>query len=89
MRFWFDPQGELYVVCDEAQLEESRCRFLKTVLGSSRPVDVSESMADCRRWNGSWTHWMEPACPAYEEREAASKRQSPIQWEGRLLPASA
>jgi hypothetical protein len=22
LRFWFDPQGELYVVCDEAQLEE-------------------------------------------------------------------
>src|SRR4029453_14668482 len=21
-RFWFDPQGELYVVCEEAQLEE-------------------------------------------------------------------
>jgi hypothetical protein len=22
LRFWFDPQGELYVVCEEAQLEE-------------------------------------------------------------------
>ena len=22
LRFWFDPQGELYVVCDEAMLEE-------------------------------------------------------------------
>ncbi|MEO5863900.1 MAG: hypothetical protein ABIQ79_02530, partial [Nitrospiraceae bacterium] len=21
LRFWFDPQGELYVVCEEAQLE--------------------------------------------------------------------
>ncbi len=22
LRFWFDPQGELYVICDEAELEE-------------------------------------------------------------------
>ena len=22
LRFWFDPQGELYVICEEAELEE-------------------------------------------------------------------
>ena len=33
-RFWFDPQGELYVVCDEARLEEVSAPVL-----DGRPAD--------------------------------------------------
>lgn len=30
LRFWFDPQGELYVVCEEAQMEEISAPILET-----------------------------------------------------------
>ena len=30
LRYWFDPQGELYVVCEETQLEEISTRILET-----------------------------------------------------------
>lgn len=40
LRFWFDPQGELYVVCDEALLEE---------------VSFPQSDADRHGAVGQWT----------------------------------
>src|SRR5262245_21186230 len=39
LRFWFDPQGELYVVCEEAHLEEF-----------STPVFESHPAAELARW---------------------------------------
>jgi hypothetical protein len=91
LRFWFDPRGELYVICDEAELEEV------STPGLSRPVRTGIS---------EWT-FQAPAGPlptvawfleqldraglpcAWRplKRSAASHRT--LQWEGQLVPGSA
>jgi len=86
LRFWFDPQGELYVVCDEAQLEEV-----------STPILESQPVAELARWtfqspvpNGPTADWMlaeldRAGLPC--RWKAANKQRaihSSVQWEGAL-----
>jgi hypothetical protein len=90
LRFWFDPQGELYVVCDEAQLEEVAMPFLEervreqpaqwTFQSSTADWPTVEWLLDALDGAGMPCIW--------KKGKAAPRRQSPIQWEGRLLPAS-
>jgi hypothetical protein len=89
LRFWFDPQGELYVVCDEAHFEE--------VSMPSSDDGVREPVA---RWTfqsptAEWptVEWLleqldSVGLPcAWKKAKAPQQRASLIQWEGMLLPA--
>ncbi len=90
LRFWFDPEGELYVICDEAELEEV------TMPRAGRPVPANITDWTFQAQTGdlpavswllerldqagipcAWRAAKRPACshPAY-------------QWEGHLMPAS-
>jgi hypothetical protein len=90
LRFWFDPQGELYVVCDEAQVEE---------------VAMPSLDDHTREHPAQWTfqspvaewptvEWLLEGLDGaglpctWKRAKVANRRQSAIQWEGELLPAS-
>ena len=90
LRFWFDPQGELYVVCEETQLEEVSAPSLE-------PLSL-EQMAQWTFQSGmpDWptVAWILAeldlaAVPCtWRATTALSGRHPSIQWEGDLLPAS-
>jgi hypothetical protein len=89
LRFWFDPQGELYVVCDEAQLEEV-----------STPIFEAHPVTELARWtfqshlpNGPTVEWilaeldragLPCSWKAVEKQRAV---HAAVQWEGALTPA--
>jgi hypothetical protein len=90
LRFWFDPQGELYVVCEEAQLEEVAAPNLEPV-----------SLEQVAQWTfqSEMTDWptitwllaeLDVAGVPCVWRAATSSfgRHPSIQWEGDLLPSS-
>jgi hypothetical protein len=89
LRFWFDPQGELYVVCDEAVLEEV-----------SMPSSDDRWREPVARWTfqsptAEWptVEWLlceldHAGLPCtWKQRKAPQPGTSLIQWEGTLLPA--
>ena len=89
LRFWFDPQGELYVVCDEAQLEEV-----------AMPSSDDRSREPVARWTfqsptTDWptVEWLlneldTAGLPCtWKKAKSLNGRRSVIQWEGTLLPA--
>jgi hypothetical protein len=90
LRFWFDPQGELYVVCDEAVIEEV-----------STPVFEVHPITELARWtfqshlpNGPTIDWLlteldRAGLPC--SWKAAKKLQAAhaaVQWEGALTPSN-
>lgn len=90
LRFWFDPCGELYVICDEAELEEV------STPGLSRPV-----LTDITEWTFQAPVGKLPAVAWFLEhldraglpcawraikRSATSHRM--LRWEGHLVPTS-
>jgi hypothetical protein len=89
-RFWFDPQGELYVVCEEAHFEEV-----------STPMVGSPPTPEFARWtfqgqlsNGPTVQWLLDAldhaglpCSWRATTHPVSGHPA-IQWEGDLLPSS-
>lgn len=89
LRFWFDPQGELYVVCDEAQVEEVAMPFLEDRLqGQPAQWTFQSPVAE---W--PTVQWLlegldEAGLPCTWKGAKAKRQQSNIQWEGELLPAS-
>ncbi|HEY6084591.1 MAG TPA: hypothetical protein VIU63_04305 [Nitrospira sp.] len=89
LRFWFDPQGELYVVCDEAQVEEVALPFL-----DDRPREQPAQwtfQSPVAEW--PTVEWLlggldRAGLPCtWKKANSANRRQSAIQWEGDLLPA--
>ncbi len=89
LRFWFDPQGELYIVCDEAHFQEV-----------SAPITSPNPFADLARWtfqgqtaDGPTVQWLldqldEAGLPCFwtsTKRDAAVNPT--ITWEGDLIPA--
>ena len=90
LRFWFDPQGELYVVCEEAHLEEV-----------STPVLEAHPVTELARWtfqgqtpDGPRIDWLlaeldRAGLPCSWQ---AAKRQravhTSVQWEGDLIPSN-
>jgi hypothetical protein len=90
LRFWFDPQGELYVVCEEAQLEEVAAPDLE-------PLSL-EQVAQWTFQSGmpDWptVAWMlaeldVAGVPCVWRATTSSPGRHPaIQWEGDLIPAS-
>ncbi len=90
-RFWFDPQGELYVVCEEAQFQEV-----------SAPVITSNSVSELARWTfqgqtaeGPTVQWLldeldRAGLPcSWKTAKPTPNLRSSIQWEGDLIPSSA
>lgn len=88
-RFWFDPQGELYVVCEEVHLEEV-----------STPVSEALPMVDLARWtfqgrvpDGPTVEWLlaelDQAGMPCSWRPAKKRRAGNglVQWEGDLIPS--
>ena len=89
LRFWFDPQGELYAVCDEALLEEV-----------AMPVTEDRARDSVAQWTfqsptDDWptVEWILEALDragfpcTWKQAKPANGRQAVIQWEGTLVPA--
>ncbi|BCA55653.1 hypothetical protein W02_27930 [Nitrospira sp. KM1] len=90
LRFWFDPQGELYVVCDEASLEEVAMPFFED-RAREHPIrwTFQSPMADWPtvEWLLDALHGAGVPC-TWKKTARTARRQSSIQWEGELLPTS-
>jgi len=90
LRFWFDPHGELYVICDEADLEEVSApgptgliRSGMTEWTFQAPVGELPAAAwflDCLDRAGFPCAWR------MVKRSATS--HPALRWEGHLVPAS-
>ena len=91
LRFWFDPRGELYVICDEAQIEEV-----------SRPVASRPLRTGMTEWtfqaqagalpDVAWIldHLDRAGLPcAWRAVKSQGSCHPALLWEGYLLPASA
>lgn len=90
LRFWFDPQGELYVVCEEAYLEEV-----------STPLITTHPMMELARWTfqgqvseGPTVQWLltelaqaDLPC-SWQAATQGTVAHPAIQWEGHLLPST-
>ncbi len=88
-RFWFDPQGELYIVCEEAHLQEV-----------STPIVSPHPIAELARWtfqgqttDGPTVQWLldqldEAGIPcSWRATKRDSAVHPAIAWEGDLIPA--
>lgn len=90
LRFWFDPQGELYVVCDEAHLDEVATPFVEAA-----PLDRMQWTFQSEAADWPTIDWMleelNQASVSCSWRKAPLKRgrHPAIQWEGELIAASA
>lgn len=90
LRYWFDPQGELYVVCEETQLEEI-----------STPILETQPLTELARWtfqgqtsDGPTVEWLlaelDRAGAPCSWRALPRKRalESIVCWEGDLTPSA-
>jgi len=89
LRFWFDPQGELYVVCDEARFEEVAAPFRDEGFRDQPAQWTFQSpVAD---W--PTVEWLlkgldEAGVPCtWKKNKTSNRRLGTVQWEGDLLPA--
>ncbi len=90
LRFWFDPQGELYVVCDEAQLEEVAMPVPDERL-RERPAQWTFQSPEAEWPTPEWllSALDEAGRPCtWKKAKGVARRQSAVQWEGELRPAS-
>lgn len=90
LRFWFDPQGELYVVCEEAQLEEVAAPSLEPLsLEQVAQWTFQSTMPEWPTVNWLLTELDVAGIPCiWRAIVSAPGHHSAIQWEGELLPAS-
>jgi len=91
LRFWFDPQGELYVICDQAEIEEvSRP-------GADRPVPAGATEWTFQAHTGDLPSvaWFldrldRAGLPcAWRPSKRTTRPHPALQWEGYLMLASA
>lgn len=89
LRFWFDPQGELYVVCDEAHLEEIATPFVTV----QQAAELARWTFQGRTGEGPTVQWLlneldQAGLPcAWREAKRAVGHHPAVQWEGDLIPA--
>lgn len=90
LRFWFDPQGELYVVCDEAHLEEVSTPFVT----AQQAVELARWTFQGRTAEGPTARGLldelnRAGLPcAWHETERVAAIHPSIQWEGNLVPVN-
>jgi hypothetical protein len=90
LRFWFDPQGELYVVCEEAELEEI-----------SKPADEAALASRLAQWTfqaesgeGPTIEWLlaeldRAGLPCSWKAKRVNGASHPaVRWEGHFIPAA-
>jgi hypothetical protein len=90
LRFWFDPRGELYVICDEAEIEEV------STAGTARPIRAGMTDWTFQAPAGAlppmaWflDHLDRAGLPcAWRTVKRAVASHPALQWEGYLVPAS-
>jgi hypothetical protein len=90
LRFWFDPRGELYVVCDEAELEEVSSP------GLSKPIRTGMTEWTFQAPAGelpkvAWflDHLDRMGLPcAWRAMKRSPASHQMLQWEGHLVPSS-
>jgi hypothetical protein len=88
-RFWFDPQGELYIVCEELRFQEV-----------STPIVTSHPITELARWtfqgqtaDGPTVQWLlnqldTSGIPcSWKPTKRTSAIHPAIAWEGDLIPA--
>ena len=89
LRFWFDPEGRLYIVCEDALYEE--------IVSPAGDLDIARAVA-------SWTleaeegepptvewllrHLDQAGLPCIWRIGRPGRRRASIRWEGELLSAS-
>ncbi len=90
LRFWFDPQGELYVVCDEAQLEEVAAPSLEPLsLEHVAQWTFQSGMPDWPTVTWMLAELDVAGVPcAWRATTSSPGRHPAIQWEGDLIPTS-
>jgi hypothetical protein len=89
LRFWFDPCGELYVICDEVEMEEV-----------SRPGSDHPHRAGMTEWTFQAVAGLLPSVQwfldrldaaglpcAWKETKVRGRPHPARRWEGHLLPA--
>ncbi|WP_447975175.1 hypothetical protein [Nitrospira sp. Kam-Ns4a] len=91
LRFWFDPRGELYVICDEAEIEEvSRPGTGRLVPRGRLEWTFQAERGDLPPVSWFLDHLDRAGLPCAWR---AAKRSGPahplIRWEGCLVPAGA
>lgn len=88
LRFWFDPQGELYVVCEEVHLDEIATPFVT----ADRAAEFARWTFQGRTAEGPTVSWLlheldRAGLPcAWREAKRAVAIHPTVQWEGDLIP---
>lgn len=91
LRFWFDPHGELYVICDEAEIEEvsrpSAGRPLRAAM-TEWTFQAHTGPLPTVRW--FLEHLDRAGLPcAWRAVKRSAPSHPALRWEGRLVPAAA
>lgn len=90
LRFWFDPQGQLYVVCEEAELEEV------SIPGGARPLPLGVTSLTFQADGGElpdvcwFLHQLDGAgipC-VWRESNPTSPHHPAWRWKGYLTPTT-
>lgn len=90
LRFWFDPQGELYVLCDEAELEE----VSMPSAGRPDPLGITDWTFQAQAGDLPPVTWFlehldQAGIPcAWRAARRSASSHSAWRWEGHLMPAS-
>lgn len=91
LRFWFDPQGELYVICDEAEIEE----VSRPGIGRTAPTGMTEWTFQAQAGELPEIEWFlerldQAGFPcAWRAVKQAAPAHPALRWAGQLVPASA
>ncbi len=89
LRFWFDPQGELYVVCDEASLDEVAVPFVESASFDQMQWTFQSEDADWPTVEWMLEELSQSSVPCTWRKVALKRgRHASMQWEGNLIPAS-
>lgn len=88
LRFWFDPQGELYVVCEEASFDEIATPFVM----ADQATELARWTFQGRAAEGPTVEWLLHEldraglpCAWHDATRAVAIHQA-VQWEGDLIP---
>src|SRR5881296_214462 len=91
LRFWFDPRGELYVICDEAEIEE----VSRPGTSSLIPTGMTEWTFQAETGDLPPVAWFldqldQVGIPcAWRTHKRSAPAHPALRWEGHLIPSSA